>query len=192
MAGQRNCALETRAKIAVSLRGYWARKRDQLPDDTQQQERRRLRKIAYMAAWRKNNTEKMHGYQAKARAKHREKINALTAKWRAANLERARVGIMSWHIAHPERVRAIKAKWRFANPERNALRRAKKMEAVKELTKEELIVIREVYRQCRLMTKLTGIEYHVDHKIALAKGGKHHPDNLQLLTAKDNLQKGAK
>lgn len=34
--------------------------------------------------------------------------------------------------------------------------------------------------------------YHVDHIVPLAKGGIHHPSNLQLATAKWNQSKGAK
>ena len=33
---------------------------------------------------------------------------------------------------------------------------------------------------------------HVDHIQPLSQGGKHHPDNLQILTAEENLRKGAK
>jgi len=29
----------------------------------------------------------------------------------------------------------------------------------------------------------------VDHVIPVAKGGLHHPDNLQIITAEDNLKK---
>jgi 5-methylcytosine-specific restriction endonuclease McrA len=33
---------------------------------------------------------------------------------------------------------------------------------------------------------------HVDHRIALAGGGKHEPGNLQILVWRDNLRKGIK
>jgi 5-methylcytosine-specific restriction endonuclease McrA len=32
----------------------------------------------------------------------------------------------------------------------------------------------------------------VDHIIPLAKGGQHHPRNLQVISANDNVRKGAK
>jgi 5-methylcytosine-specific restriction endonuclease McrA len=32
----------------------------------------------------------------------------------------------------------------------------------------------------------------VDHIIPLAKGGQHHPGNLQVISANENVRKGAK
>ena len=52
--------------------------------------------------------------------------------------------------------------------------------------------IEEIYAECRRRTRETGIEHHVDHIKPLAAGGEHHPDNLQILTAAENLSKGAK
>lgn len=53
-------------------------------------------------------------------------------------------------------------------------------------------LITEFYKQAKFLTKTTGIQYHVDHIIPLSKGGKHHQDNLQVITAKENLRKHAK
>ena len=39
------------------------------------------------------------------------------------------------------------------------------------------------------MEKKTGIKYEVDHIIPVHKGGRHHPDNLQILTKKSHTQK---
>lgn len=44
--------------------------------------------------------------------------------------------------------------------------------------------IAEIYENCP-------DGYHVDHKVALADGGKHHQDNLQYLPADENCRKGA-
>jgi len=43
-----------------------------------------------------------------------------------------------------------------------------------------------------LITKQTGVTMHVDHIIPLAKGGLHHPLNLQIIPAIDNLEKSDK
>ena len=42
-----------------------------------------------------------------------------------------------------------------------------------------------------LNEKLGPDSYHVDHIIPRSKGGKHHPDNLRVITAYENRSKGA-
>lgn len=53
-------------------------------------------------------------------------------------------------------------------------------------------MIEDIYKKCQNKTKTTGIPHHVDHIIPLSKGGKHHQDNLQIITARENLIKGSK
>lgn len=36
------------------------------------------------------------------------------------------------------------------------------------------------------------LAYHVDHIQPLSRGGLHHPDNLRVISAADNIRKGAK
>lgn len=74
-----------------------------------------------------------------------------------------------------------------------SLRDAIKRGAFKEsLTKQEKNRIATIYAKSRKLTKETGIQHHVDHIKPLAAGGRHHPDNLQILTADQNLKKGSK
>jgi 5-methylcytosine-specific restriction endonuclease McrA len=59
----------------------------------------------------------------------------------------------------------------------------------------------EIYKEARLTTlKLANcvatddplqIIMHVDHIRPLSKGGAHHQDNLQIISARENLEKGA-
>ena len=46
-----------------------------------------------------------------------------------------------------------------------------------------------VYKYARMLTKTTGMLHEVDHIIPTAKKGKHHEDNLQILTWKQNNKK---
>ena len=48
----------------------------------------------------------------------------------------------------------------------------------------------EIYKQCFLRTESTRTPHHVDHRVPLSKGGEHHPNNLQILTATENRKKG--
>jgi len=51
-------------------------------------------------------------------------------------------------------------------------------------------LIKNIYKQRGAMTKGHGEQYHVDHIIPLCIGGAHHQDNLRVITATENLEKG--
>jgi 5-methylcytosine-specific restriction endonuclease McrA len=59
-------------------------------------------------------------------------------------------------------------------------------------TQDDKKVIEAIYEAARRISKCIGIQFHVDHIMPLARGGKHHPSNLQLLPAKINLRKKAR
>ena len=61
-----------------------------------------------------------------------------------------------------------------------------------ELTPHEQQQVRAIYKLRTLLSRATGVMYHVDHHIPLKEGGLHHPDNLWIITAEENLRKGAK
>jgi RNA polymerase sigma factor (sigma-70 family) len=85
-----------------------------------------------------------------------------------------------------------KKDWRITFPERHRLYNDRKRAGFNELSAGQKQEIEEFYRICRARTLSTGVEHHVDHIIPLSKGGMHTPDNLQVLTAKENLMKSAK
>lgn len=68
--------------------------------------------------------------------------------------------------------------------------RARKLQATPSWANKDLIEV--FYIKAKLMERLTGEKYHVDHVIPL-KGknvcGLHVENNLQVITAKANLQK---
>jgi 5-methylcytosine-specific restriction endonuclease McrA len=70
--------------------------------------------------------------------------------------------------------------------------RSKKFGELPSLTPEEQEHILLIYKECARITEETGIPHHVDHIHPISKGGKHHPDNLQILTATENIRKGNK
>ena len=73
-----------------------------------------------------------------------------------------------------------------------AERRAAISGALEELSEVDLARLKEIYRQCQAMNKRAGkIAYHVDHQVSLAEGGRHHPDNLLIMTAEENMKKSS-
>lgn len=79
----------------------------------------------------------------------------------------------------------------------DALRDPHRREEVKQRTPvwANLDAINEVYKQCREVSRLTGIAHHVDHVIPLRGKnvcGLHVHNNLQIITAKENLKKSNK
>jgi len=62
-----------------------------------------------------------------------------------------------------------------------------------ELTEIEKEQIRQIYEErSRLNDDAGYILYHVDHKVPLSKGGLHHPSNLTILKATENIIKGSR
>jgi len=70
--------------------------------------------------------------------------------------------------------------------------RAKKYSDAVVLIQEEHERILTIYKECAKLTEETGVPHHVDHIHPISKGGKHHPDNLQILTATENIRKSNK
>jgi len=182
----------------------------------------REQRLAYHASWRARNQDKVkttrEAYKPRwtvLRAAQytatKEESKAKARAWNAAHKERVlersqirwrtqrakcQAEQLAWRRGNPEKVRRLSRDWLLANKEKviakNALRRARILQAVGELTVEDRNRIAEIYRARARLSKDTGVVYHVDHVMPLARGGKHHPNNLQLLPAVENLKKGAR
>lgn len=129
---------------------------------------------------------------------NREKIREADRRYYWANVElerqRSRKEGLRWRKANPERVRELARRWRVRNPEQRAANRAKRRARTKvdSLTVFERAQMLAVYAIARARTVQTGVQHHVDHVVPLARGGRHHPSNLQVLTATENIRKGAR
>lgn len=144
-------------------------------------EKKRRAKLAWRREWRKKNPDKARAEARRYRKAQHAKVLAYHRKWREDNQKRHIQYVREWQKRNPEKMRAM---W--------AAQKARKIAATVPLTHEEQAEVIALYAKARALTELTGEPYHVDHIKPLAKGGLHHPSNLQVLRGVDNLRKGAK
>ena len=149
------------------------------------------------AAWRIANPDKEKACCAAWSAANREKTRARMKAWRAANKDKVSAQNSSWAAANKDKKNACLVRWRLANPELTRLhkqnRRSREMAGGK-LSKDivsKLIRIQRGKCACGCKQHL-GDDYHLDHIMPLALGGTNTDDNMQLLTATCNMQKGKK
>lgn len=72
----------------------------------------------------------------------------------------------------------------------SARRRCRMKNALDETADQQKI--KEIYLEARKITEETGIPHEVDHIIPISRGGKHHENNLQIITSTENRRKGNK
>lgn len=153
------------------------------------------RSRAYAAA----NPAKIAAKQAAWRAANAEHKRQDAARYYAENREERMAYSVAYHAAHTGARALYAAAYRRANPEvtkaQEARRRAREAgAAVGKLPRDiERHLFDQQFGWCACCgADLAETGYHVDHVTPLARGGAHAEDNLQLLTPKCNMAKGAK
>lgn len=161
----------------------------------------------YTRQWNADNKERKSATGKAYYAAHREEDLKRRKRYAKENFEKEAARKSKWYQDNKERLlplmRESKKKWR-STPKGKALtnaysrkRLANKRAAIKENSK-----VAEIYKQALLLQqKLHScvscddpleLDIHVDHIIPVKMGGKTEPNNLQLLSARENLKKGAK
>lgn len=106
------------------------------------------------------------------RTNNKEKYLEYSRKWRKSDIDR----------------------YRKLSLKQTSLRRARKLQATfNEMSEWHQFLLDEIYDLSYLRSKITGIIWHVDHIIPLKSKlvcGLHHPNNLQVIPATENLRKG--
>lgn len=150
-----------------------------------------------MKQYRDKNREEL---KAKSRAAYEadpEKFKLLTRQARIKDPEKAKRRERAYHHNNKEKRKALSKQYRQKNSDRvranNAARRAEQIRRTpKWLTKGDLEFMRMIYQLAKGMEIATGIKHHVDHIYPLLGdfvSGLHVPDNLQILTAAENISK---
>ena len=116
----------------------------------------------------------------------RSHCKACRREYRLANKEKDGL----YRLAHKEQEREYCRKYRKKNRDKvNALsakHRARKLNQTPNLSQEEKFEMQAIYKMAQ------ELGYEVDHIRPISKGGLHHPDNLQIIPAKENRRKSAK
>lgn len=129
------------------------------------------------------------GYPVRA-----ERSRNMCRKYHLANREKRLSYAKQYRHEHQESCRAANKLWRLRNPGRRAFHKAAHRARVKWAIPAwaDKKRIRAIYQTAAMLTKMTGILHHVDHVIPLRGKnvcGLHVPENLQILTAKENQKK---
>jgi 5-methylcytosine-specific restriction endonuclease McrA len=114
------------------------------------------------------------------------------------NLERFRIASAIYYEKNKQRDRQRRLdygkKYQKENKGKVNAKTAKRRARVKAAISDgsDLKKIKMFYLLAEELTKRTGKKYVVDHKFPISKGGLHHQDNLQVITADENLRKFTK
>lgn len=125
--------------------------------------------------------------------KHRDS----SRKWAAANRDRVRENNSNWYEANKDWAAEQNRNWQKVNPEKrkiiNQNRRAKVRGSGGKLSSNIVQTLMALQKgKCTCCGKSLKSGHHLDHVIPIALGGMNDDSNVQLLTPKCNLSKGAK
>ena len=153
-------------------------------------EEKKLKRKAYQAEYYKKNAEKLKATASEWVKDNPDRRKATRAKYKEEHPERIKASHSKYNKSNPEKRKSQLAKWAKENPEKvnakTAKRRAIRLNQTPDLNIAEKVEIQFMY----LYNKIMPSDWHVDHIVALANGGLHHPTNLQILSKSDNLSKG--
>jgi len=165
---------------------------------------------AAYSAWREKNIEHVAAASKARRLLKKPKISEANKSWRLANPEKHAANGKAWRESHPgysaekskakylldpEAARARSLVWAKENPDKATAivrrRSAAKINATPSWSDGDAIL--KFYAEAKQLTQETGVVHHVDHIVPLRHKkvcGLHVHQNLQVLTATENLKKG--
>ena len=154
--------------------------------------------ICRVSNYNSNNLEKHAALQKKYYKNNTEVVKATIARYRKT--DKFYSNSVYWPSLSLEYQREASLKFTRLNPGYHSYYATRRKNRIKQatpqwLTKEDLELIKDFYREAQRISEETGVRHHVDHIIPLHGenvSGLHVPNNLQILTEKENLSKGNK
>jgi len=150
--------------------------------------------IDRVRVWQIENKEHRSAYEKAYWAQRPEAVKAIRKRhyeaYRQQESERNRI----YKSINRAKIAATDRKWRSANPEKRHVyacnRRARFRLAEGRHTAEDIVRIYQAQAgKCAYCKIRLGRKYHVDHIVALTKGGSNWPRNIQLLCGPCNIRK---
>jgi hypothetical protein len=148
-----------------------------------------------LAKWRLENPDKVKENRYKNYWGNYEATKAKRLRWRKENAEKITAQNVKWNLNNKEKRKAWCEKWRKNNPslhaERERVRNGVKKQATPVWANRKLMD--DIYARALEKSRITGIDYHVDHIVPLQGKnvcGFNWEGNLQIITAVENVKKG--
>lgn len=147
------------------------------------------------AMWRADNPERSRKLQLNWARKNRDYVNSVNRKAYRKNSVAVIKRTTANRKKDPKRYNEYCYKWQRNNKDKHnavaAAYRARKRAAYDPDVDKEAVDM--IYKYATYLSKITGVMHAVDHIIPMGPaGGKHHEDNLQILTMAQNSVKGNK
>jgi hypothetical protein len=144
------------------------------------------------------NPEKYRKYLRRYYRKNLTEAKLQRKAWYEANREGVALVTDAWRRANPAKANEYSRRYRKANPAKRAMLIAKYRAAQFQrtppwLTQAHLAEIEGQYHFAKVMERITGRKYHVDHIEPLQGedvSGLHVPWNLRSIPAIENISKG--
>jgi 5-methylcytosine-specific restriction endonuclease McrA len=153
-------------------------------------------KARHKARWEAGREKREAARKAYLEA-NRETILAAREARRAASRDRMKAQAKAWREAHPERMKALQRAWHKAHPEAGRAQKSKRRARIRaaqgsHTAAEKRALFDRQGARCVCGKRLTARNRHLDHVIALSRGGSNAIANLQWLCAPCNRSKGVK
>lgn len=152
--------------------------------------------------YRERNKERQHELKKRWYDANADYAREYSRKWRAEHIERAREASREYYwnnrTAFLAKSKVYRQRWEKQNPDKvrakNHRRRALRISAIGNHTADDVQVQYQSQKGlCWWCEKpLDPKKYHVDHRVALTRGGTNSPNNLCITCPTCNSSKGAK